>query len=661
MTEAVTANVRVAKKPSAAVHYGKMLAKRNMKYAVLALFMNFLGLPLFLIHLISECVIAKNTDALALAQYDSVFDAPNDTIYIIIAYLGTCVALTAGISIAMGSFTHLFDKNMVDMEYSLPLTADERFFAGYLSGLGMYLIPYMICQALSLILTSAGHAVIDKWLEPEQQIFADFMPIALKLIIGGLIVMLMMYTLFILTMCFCGSKFETAAYGSGANFCLPAVYVCIFITVLMNGYGLEFSLLDDSLINHLFVCTSPLGAAYGLYMSAFIGIDHAAESESFFSIYSFGFWAIKCLAVTAVLLFCALKLYRRRKAEQTGKTFISKTFYFIVMICFMMIICCGLDQINAGLAPTLIITAVVFLLMDSISNRGVKKLHISLIKYGSVMAGIFIVYAVTVNTGFFGAVNDVPEVSELKCAELLEYDGYTYGDVLNINYSFEDEQNIQTIISVHQKQLEIHNNKEKEDYADYIKIRYTYKNGTVKTRAYYINSSVREMLLPLETVDEIKAEKLEAVSNTLDCKSVYIYRNNSYDQVYNEMKFYPYEKASKLPEDFIPTLKECLRKDINNMSFDEYIDSMYMWDREPKLSIALNYTDEAYEQPKEPYYSSFRILSCYEETIKYLYSLGIARDTYTFEYSFDDSDSPDMDNNSPVVQQDLYGSAYIIY
>lgn len=659
MTEAVTANAAGAKKPSAAVHYGKMLAKRNMKYAVLAVFMNFLGLPLFLIHVISECVIAKNTDVWELTQYDSVFDAPDDTIYIIIAFLGTCIVLVTGIYIAMGCFSHLFDKNMVDMEYSLPLTADERFFAGYLSGLCLYLTPYIICQALSVILTAAGHIVIDKWLDPEQQIFADFMPIVLKLISGGFIVMLMMYTLFVLTMSFCGSKFETAAYGMGANFCLPSVYVCIFITVLMDGYGLEFSLLDDSLINQLFVCTSPMGAAYGLYMSAFIGIDHAAESESFFSIYSFGFWAIKCLAVTAVLMFCALKLYRRRKAEQTGKTFISKTFYFIVMICFMMIICCALDQLNAGLAPIIIITAVVFLIMDSISNRGVKKLHISVLKYISVMAGIFIVYAVTVNTGFFGAVNDVPEVSELKCA-VLENFGYSNGDSLRGNLYFENEESLQMLTAAQKRQLEMHNNEEDNDHTDYIKIKYTYKNGRVQTRGYYIDNEVYKMLLPLETCDEIKAEKLEAVSKTLDCKNVYIFRDNSTEQIYNEMKFYPYERTSGLPEDFVPTLKECLRKDINNMSFDEYIDSMYMWDREPKLSIALGSTDEAYEQPKEPYYSSFRILNCYEETIKYLYSLGVARDTYTYEYSF----GTDEDNSSsvgPAVQNNPYGSTYIIY
>ncbi|MGN1416691.1 MAG: hypothetical protein ACI4XF_07605 [Oscillospiraceae bacterium] len=622
MTEAAASNVRAAKKPSAAVHYGKMLAKRNMKYAVLALFMNFLGLPLFLIHLISECVITKNINAKELQSFNSVFDAPDNTIYILIAVIGTFVAVVTGVYIAMGSFSHLYDKNLVDMEYSLPLTADERFFAGFLSGLTLYLVPYIICQMISLILIAAGHLVIDKWLDPLQQIFADFMPLAVKLIIGGLIIMLMFYTLFVLTMSFCGSKFETTAYGMGANLCLPVIYACLFVTVEENGYGLVFGLSDDTLINQIFGCTSPMGALYGMYLSAFVNIDHIATSESFFSVFSFGFWIIKCLAVTALLIFCALKLYRRRKAEQTGKNFVSKTFYYVVMVCLMMLTCTFMEMIGADLAPTIIITAVIFLIMDSISNRGVRKLHVSLLKYIAVMLGIFGVYATTINTGFFGAVNYVPEASEIKCAELVDYDGYAYGDALNGNYRFEDEENIQAIIDIHNKQLEIHNSMEPVSPVDHITIKYTYKNGRVKTRAYHIYGAVHEMLLPLETCDEIKAEKTEALSNTLDCKTMYFIKDSGYDMV-QDVKYYPYEDRYLFKSDFIPTLKECLAEDINNMSSEDYIRCTGMSKQGTEMWISVGCYDESFAEPEGMYYDSFRILGCYEKTLDYLSSLNI--------------------------------------
>lgn len=623
MTEAVTANFRAAKKPSAAVHYGRSLAKRNMKYAVLALFMNFIGLPLFLIHVISECVIAKGVSRTALENIYSVFDAPDNGIYILIAVVGTFIAVMTGVSAAMGSFSHLYDKTAVDMEYSLPLTADKRFFAGYLSGLAVYLIPYIICQIISLILMLGGHIFIDKWFPEHQQIFSDLLPLAGMLIIGGFIIMLMFYTLFVLTMCFCGSKFETILYGSGANFCLPSLYVCLFVVVEERGYGLVFGLSDNSVINQIFGCTSPVGALYGMYMSAFVNVDHIAESDSFFSVYSFGFWAIKCLAVTALYLFCAMKLYRRRKAEQTGRNFIYKTFYYIVVVCLMMLMFCFLDMISAGTAPTIIITLVIFLIMDSISNRGVRKLHFSLLKYAAVMGGIFLVYTVTVNTGFFGAVNYVPEVSELKSAELVDYDGYDYGDDLHGNYCFEDEANIQTIINTHKKQLEIHNNKEHEDYADYITIRYKYKSGAVKTRAYFVNSSVAKMLLPLETSDEIKAAKLEALNNTLDCKQVYITQDSGYDMV-QDPEFYPYRDGYLYDSSFITKLKECLKEDITNMSAEEYAvslsDSTEIY---RTVWIRINKFDESYTEPEQPYYYSFKIYSCYEKTLEYLDSLYI--------------------------------------
>ncbi|MGN0691583.1 MAG: hypothetical protein ACI4K7_04460 [Oscillospiraceae bacterium] len=622
MTEAAAANVRAAKKPSSAVHYGKMLAKRNMKYAVLALCMNFLGLPLFLIHLISECVITKNIDSKGLDNFNSVFDAQDNTIYTIIAVIGTFIAVVTGVYIAMGSFSHLYDKKLVDMEYSLPLTADERFFAGFLSGLAVYLVPYIICQVLSVILTAAGHAVIDKWLDHEQQIFADFMPLAIKLIIGGAVIMLMFYTLFVLTMSFCGSKFETTVYGMGANICLPVIYACLFVLVEENGYGLVFSLSDDTLINQLFGCTSPAGALYGMYMSAFVNIDHIASSDSFFSVFSFGFWIIRCLAVTALLIFFALKLYRRRKAEQTGKIFVSKTFYYVVMVCIMMLTCTFLDMIDADLAPIIIITAVIFLIMDSISNRGVKKLHISLLKYAIVMAGIVSVFNVTVKTGFFGAVNDVPEVSEIKSVELVDYDGYVYDNYLNGSYLFEDEENIQTIIDVQKRQIDIHNNNEAEDYADHITIKYTYKNGTVKMRAYYINESVRKMLLPLETADEIKAEKIEAISNTIDSETLCIVKISSYDMV-QDVRYYPYKDRYLFKSDFIPTLKECMAEDINNMTLEEYISSLERASQGDEIKIVVGSNDEDQAEPENPYYYQFKILDCYENTLDYLSSLNI--------------------------------------
>ncbi|MGN0691350.1 MAG: hypothetical protein ACI4K7_03270, partial [Oscillospiraceae bacterium] len=107
---------------SAAVHYGLMLAKRNMKYGILVLCMSLLGLPLILAVMLVE-------SSSTLQNYDYVLDYVDD-IYLIIAEISAVIGLIMGIYTAMGSFAHLYDRKLSDMEYSLPLTANKRFMAG---------------------------------------------------------------------------------------------------------------------------------------------------------------------------------------------------------------------------------------------------------------------------------------------------------------------------------------------------------------------------------------------------------------------------------------------------------------------------------------------------------------------------------------------------
>lgn len=622
---------------SAAVHYGLSLAKRNFKFGILSLCMNFLGLPMFLIAVLANAYQIKAETPEWFTDKDtyrivSVFGV-TDEIYVFIAAGCTIAAVLSGVFIAMGSFAHLFDKQRVDMDFSLPLTADKRFFAGYLSGLGVYVLPYIICQIISLILLTVGRLTVDTWVSGVQaKIFESFTPMCIKLILGGLVIMTMFYTLFVLTMCFCGSRFETGAYGVGANFCLPVIYFCICWLISDESYGLVFRISDDTLINQLFGCTSPIGAICGLYLTlysdnwdrAFYSVIRGAAGDySFFSVYSFGFWVIKCLAVTALLVLCAYRLYRRRTAEQTGKIFISKTFYYFVMVCLMMILSVFVSESSTGIFPMLIVTAAVFLIMDCVSNRGIKKLGRSVGKYAVIMAVLIGGYLITDNTGYFGAEYYVPDPGEVKCAELYDYEGY-YGTNWYIGtYRFEDEKNIKMITDAHNMQLDEYNSSEEAVRAGCaIGIKYTMKSGAVVKR-YYTDAfcSAYEELLPLEVSVEMKEQKLAALKTTAEDKGLSIVSHGTGN--------YPNLNKKTYSEDFSAGLIKSLTEDINAMTTEDYSGHGFGND---VLNIGTGYLDDkSYVSPSGPYYEVYTITEAYPKTLEYLSSCGI--EPYHEEYT----------------------------
>ncbi|MGN1416692.1 MAG: hypothetical protein ACI4XF_07610 [Oscillospiraceae bacterium] len=614
---------------SAAVHYGLSLAKRNMRFGILALCMNFLGLPLFLIAVLANAFQMRAETPEWLTDVDtyyvvSVFGIV-DEIYVFIAAACTIAAVLSGVFIAMGSFSHLYNRQRVDMDYSLPLTADKRFFAGYLSGLSVYVLPYIFCQIISLILLTVGRLTVDRWVSGLQaKIFESFTPMCIKLIFGGLIIMVMFYTLFVLTMCFCGSKFETGAYGVGANFCLPVIYFCIDWLITDNSYGLVFRMTDNTVINALFGCTSPIGAVCGLYMTlypenwdrAFYSVSSGAVGDiSFFSVYSFGFWLIRCLAVTALLMFCAYRLYRRRTAEQTGKTFISKSFHYFVMVCLMMILSAFVSESSTGIIPTLIVTAAVFLIMECISNRGIKKLGRSVGKYAVIMAALIGAYLLTENTGFFGAEDYVPEASEVKCIELVNYDGYYDCDLYEGTYLLEDEENIRNITEAHAMQLSERAKDSDMGWAGIaLDIKYTLKSGAVVERYYHtIFYSAYEKLLPMEVSAEIKEQKITALKNTVEDKALRTAVKGAY--------YYPNLNKTSYPDDFSERLAECLTEDINAMTVEDFSGHGLGNDT---LRIGTGYLDDkSYVLPEGPYYEVYTITEAYPKTLEYLSEFGI--------------------------------------
>ncbi len=383
----------------------------------------------------------------------------------IIAIIATALAGFLGIFPAVSSFSCLHDKTVVDMKLSLPMTAAQRFVSNFLSGLFTYIVPFLTAQVFSLLFALYGRLFMEgrtfyriSFDELGNEIrtpyvcdvFAEVIPALLKLIAGGLLAMLMLYTVTVLITTCCGSKFESIAYSILINVLIPTTVLCVTYSIFDDLYGVDPYLTAYKVIMY----TSTAGgvmAAIDWASSSFGGGFISFASEG---LINYGVWALIYLLVIAALFALAFFLYRKRRAEQVSKPFVFKLVYYITVTCGVFcIVSLALDEL--GLPATLILTAVLYLIFEVVTNRGFKRIWLSIIKYAFTFLGAWAVIVIGVKTDGFGTVYRVPAAATVTSAEIY-YEGF-YGDFNEIGNSYsmdnpiviKNKENIKTIISAH--------------------------------------------------------------------------------------------------------------------------------------------------------------------------------------------------------------------
>lgn len=504
------------KKFSPPLHNWKQNVKSSKKLAVILTVLHMVAMPTLLLSIIINIYSGNGF-------YES------DGI-ITIAILTTALAGFMGIFPAVNSFACLNDKTVVDMRLSLPMTAAQRFVSNFLSGLFTYIVPFLSAQVFSLLFALYGrlfmegrtfyHVWYDGSVRRETPYicegFADILPMLIKLIIGGALAMLMLYTITVLITVCCGSKFESIAYTILINAVIPLTVISVTYSIFEGLYGINSATPAYKII----IFTSTAGGILA-------AVDWATGGESFLGLsytdgFNYGVWAILYLLIIAALAGLAFFLYRKRRAEQVSKPFVFKLAYYITITCGIFCII----AISEEPVPAIIITAVVYMIFEVVTNRGFKRFWLSIIKYiGTFIAAAVLIF-VGQETEGFGAVYRVPAAATVTSAEIY-YEGY-YGDFDSTgnNYSskmpvvLKDKENIRTILSVHKTAV--------QDYREYkkskgitfsytsdlayapITIKYNLIGGGSLYRRYLgLCTEAAEMLTEIDTSEEYKAQIAE--------------------------------------------------------------------------------------------------------------------------------------------------------
>lgn len=325
------------------------------------------------------------------------------TVSVMVALFSMAVLIILAVSGGFSAFRYLHRKPETDEIFSLPVTKKQLFAADYLSGLSVHLIPGLAAALLSALLL---------WITPGHKLWASrysAIDLANLILAGGrswsssilsvttdfsafmssasdfVITIVMVYTFAVLSSVCCGKRQEAVSYFLVSGISLTsfaALFKIITEQSILNNATAYFVFSDAELF-------SPFGGIIRLIrnscftssdsylfrmVSYYIGESIPPDSHTD--------WPVWHLFFAAVYLFAAYTVFLKRKAEDTSEPFAFPVFFYassflvtgtiVFMLAAISIRNVYSYEFALSLAVSLIISAVIFLIMQLIKNRGIK-------------------------------------------------------------------------------------------------------------------------------------------------------------------------------------------------------------------------------------------------------------------------------------------------
>lgn len=584
------------------LHNGRSVIRENLRLFIVLLVLHMVALPLIL--------------TIIMIQLYTVGE-PEITLYAVIGALSTCGAVAAGLICALCAMPYLYKKSVVDMRLALPMTTGQRFVSDFLGGLFLYFGPLLISQAVTWILMLVGHITCDgktfiiKYYDYydsyssfssmpqntfECHIFEESAPYLIKSVVGAVAIMLMFYSLTILVSACCGAIFESAAYSILANLLIPGVIVTLIysFTAYVMGFDAMFY------VYRIIPYCSPAGGVFGLVKSLenYAYPEDAEGSRLYTGLY-FSKWLVIFLLVTALIIAASFLIYRKRKAEDTGKPVVFGIFYHILMALILVEINCGFLMSGDGgfnadmLFPQIVVTAIIYLIFHVVSNRGFAHFKRGVISYIITMAVTVGALVLVNSTQMFGAGNYIPSADSVS-EVYTSYTGY-FGEANSMNDStiknmskITDTENIRTITKAHEMIKDLSNNSTVyiTPYynGDRFDVLYKMKSGRTILRKYPLYDDGRELLSTMDCTEEFKQIRIDDINRQINNSVTEYEHDTKYNAQYtNYASLYPqwaYNDSdytseisidvNRLPGDFYEKLGENLAADIMAETEDDY-------------------------------------------------------------------------------------------
>ncbi len=450
----------------------------------------------FIIHIIMELLGLPTLAVLGLiAIYVETLDLPYESeaaiysgcsAFAVVGVICIIISLFLGITIALSHFNYLYKKSITDMNYALPLSGTQRFFADYLSGFTMYLAPAIGGILLAIAILGIGTPIVG------EGIMADFWEnfhLVLRFVFVVLVAMILFYTLSVLAITFCGNTFEAIFSIFAFNVLIPATVACVWFALCESyPYGIDTG---GIFYKNIFTSTSPVGAASFFVMYAF---DLSYSETQSFASFLFAKWIIITLIVSAIYLAAAYLLYRHRKAEDVSKPYVYKTAFYGIMTMSVFCILSLFFTLDGFLAAGIVLCGIGWFIMEVITRRGFRKFWQAGIGFAAAVVSVIILCNAFTATKGFGMAKNVPSAASVESVTLY------CGDLSEL--VIRDRKVIEETVKLHEELVDRHFNQENysyntvnnpDNYRTYdsdISIDYSTYTGSTITRDYTLPSGM---------------------------------------------------------------------------------------------------------------------------------------------------------------------------
>jgi len=412
--------------------------KKSRKLFIIFILLQLMGIPL---HIYS--LYLRQQSYSSYQQHEFFSEVTDYSAGIMIA-----VAMLFGSVIALKTFSYLQNRSGTDLEMSLPLSRTQMFLADFFSGLFICIVPYIIIILLTAAALSALKSdQIYKFIIPPVVTYEGNLNTTTHSMFEYEIpaTMLFVYTFSVLISVCCGKLTDTVAY-------LILTNVSIYLLCTSTGSFIGSFIPEEEFVDHLYTFKriSPAGAL----LHAFTSYNKSSEYFYLIDKYEWINWMIWCTAAAVLCFTAALFIFRRRKAESTGKSIAVTALFHAVVICFTAGIFFSVSPgynlrkqdftapdiisiILAFLFSLAVFTVLFFFKERRITlNNAVKNMICPV----SAALLSLIVYITCINAEGFGIAYRVPDVSDIIEAKLqLPVWPEKYGQLGDNTYSDADD------------------------------------------------------------------------------------------------------------------------------------------------------------------------------------------------------------------------------
>lgn len=494
--------------------------RQNKRTFIIHIIMELLGLPLIaVVGLIAAYIDELDVPYENVAQIYSGCSA-----FLVVGIICIIISLFLGMTIALNHFNYLYKKSITDMNYALPLSGTQRFFADYLSGFTMYLVPAIVGILLAIAILGIGTPIVGEKIMAE---FWENFSYVLRFVFVVLVAMILFYTLSVLAITFCGNTFEAIFSIIAFNVLIPATVACVWVALCESyPYGIDAG---GIFYKNIFTSTSPVGAASFFVMYA-INLSYG-ETQSFAS-FLFAKWIIITLIVSAIYLAAAYLLYRHRKAEHVSKPYVYKTAFYGIMTMAVFCILSLFFTLDGFLAAGIVLCGIGWFIMEVITRRGFKKFWQAGIGFAAAVISVVILCNVFTATKGFGMAKNVPSAASVESVTISCFD--------SSELVIRDRKVIEETVKLHKELVDRHFNQENYSYNTVNNLRYynikdldisidysTYTGSTI-TRDYRLPSGMLgELTKAILLSDEYAKETYN---------EMFTYQYNIVNKVYGDIE-----------------------------------------------------------------------------------------------------------------------------